>query len=113
MTPDAFVSKWKGATLKERSAAQEHFIDLCRLLEQPTPGEADPTGAWYCFEKGAAKPGAGRAGPMSGAAAASAGSTKARARTSRPSLPPWRPPTAGRTTGRRCQTTRSCAACWR
>ena len=24
----------------ERSAAQEHFIDLCRLLDEPTPAEA-------------------------------------------------------------------------
>ena len=55
MTPDQFIAKWKDATLKERSAAQEHFIDLCRLLEVPTPAEADPTGTWYCFEKGAKK----------------------------------------------------------
>lgn len=59
MTPDAFVAKWKGVTLKERSAAQEHFIDLCRLLGEPTPAEADPSGAWYCFEKGATKAGGG------------------------------------------------------
>ena len=59
MTPDQFIAKWKDATLKERSAAQEHFIDLCRLLDEPTPAEADPIGAWYCFEKGAAKAGGG------------------------------------------------------
>ncbi len=59
MTPEAFVAKWKGVTLKERSAAQEHFIDLCRLLDLPTPAEADPTGSWFCFEKGAAKAGGG------------------------------------------------------
>ena len=40
---------------KERSAAQEHFIDLCRLLGKPTPAEADPTGEHYCFERGARK----------------------------------------------------------
>ena len=34
---------------------QEHFIDLCRLLGQPTPAEADPEGTWYTFEKGATK----------------------------------------------------------
>lgn len=28
------------AELKERSAAQEHFIDLCHLLDEPTPAEA-------------------------------------------------------------------------
>jgi len=30
VTPDEFNAKWKAAELKERSAAQSHFIDLCR-----------------------------------------------------------------------------------
>ncbi|HEV2606206.1 MAG TPA: DNA methyltransferase [Microvirga sp.] len=55
MTPEAFISKWKAADLKERSAAQEHFIDLCHLLGEPTPAEADPKGESYCFERGATK----------------------------------------------------------
>ncbi len=55
MTPDQFIAKWQASTLKERSAAQEHFIDLCRLLDEPTPAESDPTGAFYCFERGAKK----------------------------------------------------------
>ena len=55
MTPHAFIAKWRDATLKERSAAQEHFLDICRLLDEPTPAEADPTGATYCFERGARK----------------------------------------------------------
>ena len=55
MTPGAFIAKWRAAELKERSASQEHFIDLCRLLDEPTPAEADPTGDWYCFERGARK----------------------------------------------------------
>jgi hypothetical protein len=55
MTPTEFIQKWKAANLKERSAAQEHFLDLCRLLGEPTPTEADPEGAWYCFERGASK----------------------------------------------------------
>ena len=54
-----FIAKWKHAELKERSAAQEHFIDLCRLLGHPTPAEADPTGASFCFEKGGEKLGGG------------------------------------------------------
>ncbi len=37
MTPDAFVKKWSGVALNERSAAQQHFLDLCALLEHPTP----------------------------------------------------------------------------
>ena len=55
MTPGAFIAKWRAAELKERAAAQEHFIDLCRLLDEPTPAEADPTGNWYGFERGARK----------------------------------------------------------
>ena len=60
MTPREFIGKWRAADLKERSAAQEHFIDLCRLLDEPTPAEADPTGEWYCFERGASKLSGGR-----------------------------------------------------
>lgn len=59
MTPQAFIQKWAASTLKERSASQEHFIDLCRLLGQKTPAEADPHGDWYCFERGASKQGGG------------------------------------------------------
>ena len=59
MTPDQFIAKWKDATLKERSASQEHFLDLCHLLDEPTPAQADPSGSWYCFERGAAKAGGG------------------------------------------------------
>ena len=55
MTPGAFIAKWRASELKERSAAHEHFIDLCRLLGEPTPAEADPTGERYCFERGARK----------------------------------------------------------
>ena len=55
MTPGAFIAKWRASELKERSAAQEHFIDLCRLLGEPTPAEADPAGERYCFERGARK----------------------------------------------------------
>ncbi|MDP2937177.1 MAG: hypothetical protein Q8O86_11885 [Dehalococcoidia bacterium] len=53
MRLDEFVAKWSKAKLKERSAAQEHFIDLCRLLEHPTPAEADAEGSSFTFEKGA------------------------------------------------------------
>ena len=55
MTPGAFIAKWRASELKERSAAQSHFIDLCRLLGEPTPTDADPAGGWYCFERGARK----------------------------------------------------------
>lgn len=59
MQPSDFVSKWSASQLKERSSAQEHFIDLCRLLGEPTPAEADPKGEFYCFERGAQKEGGG------------------------------------------------------
>ncbi|MDE0262458.1 MAG: hypothetical protein OXJ37_08665 [Bryobacterales bacterium] len=55
MTPTEFIAKWRASELKERSASQEHFIDLCRMLEEPTPADADPTGDRYCFERGARK----------------------------------------------------------
>ena len=55
LSPQEFVAKWRKAKLKERSAAQEHFIDLCHLVGHPTPAEADPTGQTFTFEAGAAK----------------------------------------------------------
>ena len=55
MTPDTFITKWKASTLKERSAAQSHFNDLCELLGVDKPTDADPKGEWYCFERGASK----------------------------------------------------------
>ena len=52
MTVAEFKKKWLRYTGKETSAYQEHFNDLCRLLGQPTPAEADPTGSdWFCFQK--------------------------------------------------------------
>lgn len=60
LTPQAFVDKWRDTTLKERAAAQEHFIDLCRLVNHPTPAEDDPTGARFAFEAGADKQGGGQ-----------------------------------------------------
>jgi hypothetical protein len=55
MTPSEFAAKWRGVTTGERASAQSHFGDLCRMLGEPTPTDADPTGAWYAFEKGAEK----------------------------------------------------------
>ena len=54
MTPGG-IAKWRVVELKERSASQSHFNDLCRLLGEPTPTDADPAGEWYCFERGARK----------------------------------------------------------
>ena len=54
MTPQDFIRKWKTHALTERAAAQEHFLDLCRLFDHPTPAEDDPKGDHFTFEKGAA-----------------------------------------------------------
>jgi hypothetical protein len=55
MTPSEFAAKWRGVTTGERASAQSHFLDLCRVLGQAGPTDADPTGSWYAFEKGAEK----------------------------------------------------------
>lgn len=55
MNPIEFQRKWNGVELKERSAVQEHFLDLCRVLDHPTPAEMDPTGDTFTFERGASK----------------------------------------------------------
>lgn len=54
-----FIQKWKKVELKERSASQEHFLDLCRLVGHPTPAQMDPKGDRFCFERGVSKEGGG------------------------------------------------------
>src|ERR1035437_1785593 len=52
MTAAEFTKKWSRNQSKESAAYQEHFNDLCRLLGQPTPNEADPSGSdFFCFQK--------------------------------------------------------------
>lgn len=60
LTPQDFVSKWKRVTSREKQTYQEHFIDLCRLVDHRTPNEADPTGKRYAFEMGTAKTSGGQ-----------------------------------------------------
>jgi type II restriction/modification system DNA methylase subunit YeeA len=55
MTPHEFLSKWRHVELKERSASQSHFNDLCALLGVLDPISADPIGEWFTFERGASK----------------------------------------------------------
>lgn len=55
MTPHEFIAKWRNNELKERSASQSHFNDLCALLGVVDPIAADPAGEWFTFEKGASK----------------------------------------------------------
>jgi len=59
MTPEAFIEKWQKSELKERSASQSHFNDLCALLGEKNPTDADQAGEWFCFERGAKKTGGG------------------------------------------------------
>ena len=46
-------------TTTEKASAQSHFIDLCRMLGEPTPHEVDPIGSQYAFEKRVVKAGGG------------------------------------------------------
>ena len=59
LTPAAFAAKWRGVTTTEKASAESHFIDLCRMLGEPTPHDADPTGTQYAFEKRVTKAGGG------------------------------------------------------
>ena len=59
LTPQAFAERWRRSKLTERAAAQSHFMDLCRMLGQPTPTEADPEGDFYTFERRVSKSGSG------------------------------------------------------
>jgi len=55
VSPHDFLTKWRNVELKERSASQSHFNDLCALLGVLDPVSADPKGEWFTFEKGASK----------------------------------------------------------
>jgi hypothetical protein len=55
-----FTSKRRGSERTERSAAHEHFLDLCEVVSHPKPGEAAPAGEWFTFERGATKENGGR-----------------------------------------------------
>ena len=60
LTVPQFIAKWKAANLSERSSYQQHFLDLCALLDVVPPAQADPTGASFTFEKGVAKADGGK-----------------------------------------------------
>ena len=55
-----FVSRWKSSTLPEHSAAHQHFLDLCDLLQQPHPAATDPSGESFTFEKHVGKVAGGK-----------------------------------------------------
>jgi type II restriction/modification system DNA methylase subunit YeeA len=55
LTVADFVHRWKINSQSERASAQSHFNDLCELLGEKTPAQADPTGERYAFEKQVSK----------------------------------------------------------
>jgi hypothetical protein len=55
LTVADFVHRWKINSQSERASAQSHFNDLCELLGERTPAQADPTGERYAFEKQVSK----------------------------------------------------------
>jgi hypothetical protein len=59
MTVSEFICMSRKVELKERSAAQEHFLDICNVFDHPTPAAAAPIGETFCFEKRAVKHGWG------------------------------------------------------
>jgi hypothetical protein len=59
MTPEVFIAKWRGVELSERAASQDHFNELCELLDVGKPTDEDPIGQWFAFEKAVPKGGKG------------------------------------------------------
>ena len=59
MTAAEFIDRWRKVTQTEKAVSQSHFNDLCAVLGERAPVEADPEGDEYCFERGAAKDGGG------------------------------------------------------
>jgi type II restriction/modification system DNA methylase subunit YeeA len=55
LTAQDFVTKWRKTDLSERSAVQQHFLDLCRLVGHEAPADFDPTGKEFTFEMGTEK----------------------------------------------------------
>jgi type II restriction/modification system DNA methylase subunit YeeA len=55
MTPDEFIRKWSPSELTERQGSHSHFNDVCALVSQKPPAEADSKAEWFCFDKHVAK----------------------------------------------------------
>ena len=51
MPPEQFIAKWRRSRGQESAGAQEWFLDLCRVVEHPTPAEMDRSQQWYTFER--------------------------------------------------------------
>jgi len=59
-TPAEFCDKWGSNERRESASAQEHFIDLCRLVGVPTPNDVTSDAETYLFEAGAEKTSGGK-----------------------------------------------------
>ena len=46
-----FADKWRKSIRSEKSAAQEHFFDLCELVGHPKPGDVDSKGLKFTTER--------------------------------------------------------------
>lgn len=55
MDAATFANKWRQVELSERSACQQHFLDLCELVNHPKPAAVDPKGEFFTFERGVTK----------------------------------------------------------
>jgi len=81
MNPIEFQRKWIGVELKERSASQEHFLDICRVIGHQTPAEMDPTGDSSRSNAVPPKRWVATAGPLSGVGNTSPKNPKGHTRT--------------------------------
>ena len=52
MIPQDFAAKWQKVKLSERSACQQHFLDLCDLLASQARRSRPGRASFYTFEKG-------------------------------------------------------------
>ena len=83
MTPDDFIPKWRGVTLKERAPPRSTSSTCAASWTSRRRPRPTPTASGTASRRAPPRPGAATAGRMSGSAPASAGSTRARARTSK------------------------------
>jgi len=60
LTIAQFVTKWKIFSQTENAGSQSHFNDLCEVLGEKSPAEADSVGERYAFEKYVGKTRGGR-----------------------------------------------------
>ena len=50
MRPEEFIAKWRNVQFGEKQASQEMFLDICALVEHPTPGAVGNPDV-FTFEK--------------------------------------------------------------